>query len=144
MSTRSKSTLFLIEQLIVIAVFAICATACIRIVTNAYFMARDTRDVSNALIAAQCGADSFKAVAGDFEKTAMLMGGITENRDGAAVLVVYYDDRWQVSGKDNAYYILCLSTDRREAPPRDLISGKLSVEKISGGEILSIPVAVRG
>jgi len=44
MVRRSRSTLFLMEQLIVIAVFAICAAACVKILTTSYFMAKQTRD----------------------------------------------------------------------------------------------------
>ena len=142
MSIRSKSTLFLIEQLIVTAVFAICATACIRIVTNAYFFAVDTRDVSNALLAAESGADSFKAVYGDFGKAATLLGGFVDNRDGAAVLVVYYDERWQVSGEDAANYVLFLTHEQSEPLSSLLFTGRLSVGKVAGGELVSIPVAV--
>ena len=144
MNVRSKSTLFLIEQLIVIAVFAICATACIRIVTNAYFFAKDSRDVSNALIVAQSGADSFKAVSGDFEKAAELLGGTVWHKPNPDTLVVYYDDRWQVSGEDSAFYILFLIADRRYVQPHSLVVGELTVEKISGEELISIPVAVIG
>ena len=142
MSSRSKSTLFLIEQLIVIAVFAICATACVRILTNAYFYAVDSRDVSNALIAAQSGADSFKAVGGDFEKAAVLLGGSAGNKDGAAALVVYYNDRWQISGEGDAHYVLHLTGGQSGDSPSRLLSGELSVSRIGGGELVSIPVAV--
>ena len=143
MNIRSKSTLFLIEQLIVIAVFAICATACIRIVTNAYFFSQDSRDISNALIAAQSGADSVKAFSGDIEKAAKVLGGVTENVGGAAALVVYYDDGWHVSGEDNSSYILRLIENRGDTQPQSLFSGELTVKKKSGDELLSIPVAVR-
>ena len=143
MNVRSKSTLFLIEQLIVIAVFAICATACIRIVTNAYFLAKDSRDVSNAMIVAQSGVDSFKAVAGDFERAAELLGGTVRNLPNPDTLVVYYNDNWQVSGEGDASYIMLLIADRRYVQPEGLTIGELTVEKISGDELLAISVAVR-
>ena len=142
MKYRSKSTLFLIEQLIVIAVFAICATACVKIVTSAYFYAIDSRDVSNAIFAAESGADSFKSVSGDFGEAAVLLGGFTENRDGSVVLVVYYDDKWQVSGKESAQYVLNLAGKPSGTLPSRLFNGELSIARTDGDELVSIPVAV--
>ena len=142
MSFRSKSTLFLIEQLIVIAVFAICATACVRIVTNAYFYAVDSRDISNALFAAESAADSFKASAGDIIETATLLGGFTINHSGTAALVVYYNDIWQVSGESDAHYTLRLTSGQSGDVPSRLITGELTVTRGYGVELVSFPVAV--
>ena len=147
MSSRSKSTLFLIEQLIVIAVFAICATACVRILTNAYFYAVDSRDVSNALIVAQSAADTFKATEGSAGKTATLLGvgrlvEFAENFDGTFDLVVRYNEKWQVCEIDDARYILHLAGGPSGGSTSRLLSGELSVSKVGGGELVSFPVAV--
>ena len=141
MKTRSKSTLFLIEQLIVVAVFAICATACIRIVTNAYFFAVDTKEVSNALLIAESGADSFKAAAGDFWIAGEMLGGEVDYRDGTTKLVVYYDERWQVAGNEPAQYIMRLTAGQSGAPILRLSSGDLSIEKVGGDVLVSFPIA---
>ena len=142
MKYRSKSTLFLIEQLIVIAVFAVCATACIKIVTSAYFYAVESRDVSNAILVAESGADSFKAVSGDFGIAADLLGGVAINRGGSTVLLVYYDENWQVSGEETAEYVLSLTDKQSGGQQARLLRADLSVEKIDGDELVSIPVAV--
>jgi len=142
MSYRSKSTLFLIEQLIVIAVFAICATACIRIVTNAYFYAIDSRDVSNALIIAESAADTIKAVAGDYNRAAELLGGFAESVDGAVSLYVYFDEGWQAGQEKDAHYVLRLNYDWSPDNLLPLYVFELSVEKVSGEELVSFPVAV--
>jgi type II secretory pathway pseudopilin PulG len=138
---RSRSTLFLIEQLIVIAVFAICAAACARILTSAYFSAKDARDLSNAILAAESSAEIFKASYGDFGKVAELMGGVSGVVDGSAVAVVYFDDSWHVCAVDEAYYQLVLICGAGTAP---LLSGDLSVENLlTGEEILAFTVYVR-
>ena len=141
MKYRSKSTLFLIEQLIVIAVFAICATACIRIVTSAYFYAIDTRDISNALLIAESGADSFKAAAGDFWIAGEMLGGEVDYRDGTTKLVVYYDERWQVAGNEPAQYIMRLTAGQSGTLILRLSSGDLSIEKVGGDVLVSFPIA---
>ena len=142
---RSRSTLFLMEQLIVIATFAVCAAACIKILAASYFMATETRDTSNAIHAAESSAECYKAVSGDIGKTAQIMGGITVNIDGAAAAIVYYDKDWRVCGEQDAVYVLQIVDGSLAGAPTGLASGSLSVvKKLDGGEILAFPVAARG
>jgi len=146
MNNRSRSTLFLIEQLIVIAVFALCAAACARILTSAYFSATESRDLGNALHVAESGAECFKAANGDLGKVAQVLGGSTESNYpeyGASSAVVYYDSQWHVCAEDNADYRLLLITERDPPPDLTLIKGSLIVEKLTGEEIISFTVAAR-
>ena len=140
MNTRSRSTLFLIEQLIVVAVFSLCAAACIRILTDAYFTANNNRDIGNALLVAESGAESYKATAGDIGKVAAMMGGISGNVDGSPAVVVYYDKQWQICGEDLASYRLCLISE----PSASLHTGEISVEKITGEELIAFTVVAQG
>jgi type II secretory pathway pseudopilin PulG len=141
MNNRSRSTLFLIEQLIVIAVFAICAAACARILTAAYFNATESKALSNAIIAAENGAESFKAASGDIGRVAEILGGTYGIIDGVLTAIVYYDDNWQVSGHTDAHYFLRLVGSSPDAPPTLLMTGELSVEMLTGEEIIAFPVA---
>ena len=146
MTHRSKSTLFLIEQLIVIAVFAICAVACISILTAAYFNASDSKATSRAILAAESTAEAFKATGGDFEELISVLGGIGGiAQAGNTSITIYYNDAWQVSTSGNASYVLNLLVD----PPRvsqgySLYTGDLTVEKITGEELVAFPVSARG
>jgi len=143
MSMRSRSTLFLIEQLIVIAVFAICAATCARILTTAYFNARDSKDLSNAILAAENGAEVFKATGGVPGRVAQMLGGVTAMVDGAPAAIIYYDKQWTVCGEDDAFYRLLLVVGGPESGLPQLLSGDLTVEKLTGEEILAFPVMVR-
>jgi type II secretory pathway pseudopilin PulG len=67
MKGRSRSTLFLMEQLVVIAVFAICAAVCVRLLFAAYQINVDAVDTRHALILAENVAESFKAFNGDID-----------------------------------------------------------------------------
>jgi len=140
MRQRSKSTLFLIEQLIVIAVFAISAAACISILANAYFLSIDARDVSNALIVAESVADSFKASSGDFEAAAEISGAFTTTIDGSEALQMYLNNSWIVSDEQSAQYILRLTSDNQEQQNSFLSANILVVERINGEELVSFPV----
>ena len=143
MNNRSRSTLFLIEQLIVVAVFAICASACIRIFTDAYFNANNSKDISSALLIAESGAESFKATSGDLGKVAQMLGGVTDNVNGSSAAVVYYDKQWRPCGESAAIYKLCLVSGGPDGRFAFLKSGELSVEKLTGEELIAFTVMAR-
>ncbi|MCL2366007.1 MAG: hypothetical protein FWC75_03045 [Oscillospiraceae bacterium] len=141
MRSRSKSTLFLIEQLIVIAVFAICAAACISILANAYFLARDSRDISNALLAAESVAETVRATSGDFDLAAQI-GGWPESftERGTQARLVFFDSNWQMSDFSDAEYILRL-IDSSSLNPH-LLSFEISVSRTTGDELVTFPLAI--
>jgi len=143
MNNRSRSTLFLIEQLIVIAVFALCAAACARILSAAYFSANDSRDLSNAIHTAESCAEAFKAVGGDQEKVTEILGG-TLGVNNDVNTVAYYDGDWLVCGKENANYRVVLSVADPTIRDTQLLAGVVSVQKLGGEEIFAITVAAWG
>jgi len=148
MTNRSKSTLFLIEQLIVIAVFAICAVACISILTASYFYANDSNAVSHAIVKAESGAEVFKVTGSDFAKAADILGGSTTSKslgtDGVSVLQVFYDSSWQVCNKENASYVMHLIIETAQgAQDFGVITGQVTVERITGEELVSLKTAAR-
>jgi len=143
MNQRSRSTLFLIEQLIVVFVFAVCAAACVRILVYSYLTSKDSKDVINAIMVAESGADSYKATAGDIGKTAEILGGVADKADSASEAIVYYDKQWQICGKDSAYYIFRLTSRDPETPAASLLSCELLVEKLTGENLVSLTVAAR-
>ena len=127
------------EQLIVTAVFAICAAACVRILVASYFMAIETRDASNSILIVENYAESYKAAAGDVDEAARIVGA------GAIVvnsgIMAYYDDDWNACSEESASYRLHL-VDESEFDSAPMLSiARISIEKIDGEVILSIPVA---
>ena len=152
MINRSKSTLFLIEQLIVIAVFAICAVACISILAAAYFNANDSGAVSNALLKAESGAEVFKATGGDLFATGDIIGnpdsagyGAFRLETGPSKLGIFYNKDWQLCEPGDASFILSIVTDANGSNTSDLqlITGTLTVERITGEELVAFPVVAR-
>ena len=145
MTNRSRSTLFLIEQLIVIAVFAICAVACISILSTAFFYANDSKATGHALFAAESGAEVFKATGGDFVEVADILGGVTKSGEpGTAVVTVYYDNTWQVCDEANAGFILNIVANAPQNPHDfTLVTGEITVEKITGEQLIAFPLAAR-
>ena len=138
MTGRSRAALSLIEKLIVIAVFALCASACASIFVESYILSGEARDMNHALVVAKNGAERFKAY-GDPRDTAESLGGRVDGAGGGAV-VVYYDEGWRAGGEDGASYVMRLSGIDGE--PQFI--RKLTVEKATGEEIVSFTVAARG
>ena len=128
------------EQLIVTAVFAICAAACVRILVASYFMATETRDMSNAIVFTESAAECYKAAFGDVGAAARLMGATVRSEDGAAL--VFYDKEWKESSEHNAEYLLSIVGSQSPDYARNLLTGEIKVEKLSGDVIFSIPIAI--
>jgi len=143
MNQRSKSTLFLIEQLIVVAVFAVCSAACVKILATAYFSAKESTEISNAILIAESAAESYKAVSGDVAEVARLLGGTSDSSESSVAATVYYDKQWQVCGLDEASYIFRLIGIKPGNPSWLLLSGEILIASLAGEEILSLAVAAR-
>lgn len=142
MKHRSRSTLFLIELLIAIVVFAVCATVCINILVDSFTMATDGRDLRNALRAAENGAELYKASGGSAGDVAARLGGTVREEDGARIVVVFYNGDWQVCEESAASYsmrLICSEPDGAFAPHH----GELAVLRITGEEITALAMAAR-
>ena len=122
---KGRSTLFLIELLMVIAVFAICAAVCVYILVSSYLMMTNAVDTKNALLAVESAAETVKAYKGS---------------DGA-MLDRYFDSNWQASSQANATFIMTFVSREHTAPIRfyDISLCRLA----SGEELVSLSLAVR-
>ena len=141
LENRSRSTLFLMEQLIVIAVFSFCAAVCVKTFVFSYLTVVDSKDKTGALLVAESCAESYKAVDGDLGKIALILGGTVS--DEADTIVVYYDKKWQVCEESEAAYVLNLTNREaaeNTAPPP---SGDILVSTALGEEVVSFAVAAR-
>lgn len=144
MTRRSKSSLFLIEQLVVVAVFAVCAAACVSILTISFLNARDTSNLSRAIVVAESAAESFKALSGDLERTAELLGGyvVTNDRRWQDALIVFYDEAWLISNAQNAEFVLRI-VPYEDSPIATVVTRRLYVGTIDGDVLLTFPLTAR-
>jgi type II secretory pathway pseudopilin PulG len=149
MTQRSKSTLFLIEQLIVIAVFAICAAACISILTASFFYATDAQAAGNAILKAETAAELYKATGGDIIMIAEFLGGVVKSggdgQSGAIHAAVYYNQAWQISNEASAIFVLRINSTGTSYSAHGIMleSGGITVEKITGERFVDFPLAAR-
>jgi hypothetical protein len=118
MKNRSRTTIFLMEQLIAVAVFAVCAAVCVSIFVESYLTAEAAEDLNRAMVIAKNGAERLKA---------------GESLEAP----VFYDEDWQPCAQEAAAYMLLLENGAGG-------TGGLAVERITGELIIGFPVAKGG
>lgn len=89
---RSKSTLFLIELVLAIGIFAVSSAICIQLFVKAYLLSRNSEELTHSLYEATSAAEVFKNSGGDIDEMSRLLS--THLEDGE--LVVYYNKDWNV------------------------------------------------
>ena len=103
MNTRSKSSLFLIELVIVILVFSLSAAVCLRMFFQSRQISSRSRNISQASLAVQSVADCYRSMKGDYEKTADFLDGTTLH----STICFYYNSVWEsVGSKEEASFII--------------------------------------
>lgn len=90
---KNRTTLALMEQLVMVLVFALAAAACLRVFVYADRISRETAMGDRAVYLVQNGAETLKACGGDFAEAARLLGGA---EDEAGLTVSYEDCRLEM------------------------------------------------
>ncbi len=131
--------LLLMEQLLALLFFALAAAVGVQLFAAAHDLANQSRDLDRGVLAAENGAECFKAAGGDLQQAAALLDDSARVVDG--VLVCAYDSAWQPIAAGSPAYLL-------EITARPLtygaIGGLVRVLDSGGGEIFCLDVAARG
>ena len=86
----TRSGLFMIELLIAVGVFTLCAAVCVGLFVRSEVMSRESADLTRMTAEARNVVECWKASGGDFERAAELCGG----SGGTSALTVQYDADW--------------------------------------------------
>ena len=108
---KNKSPLTLMEQAIMLLVFALAAVLCLQAFVWADSASKEIAEQDQALIQAQSAAEVLKSCVGDMEKSADIFGG---DWDGQ-VWTVGYDVQWQQT-EENAVYVLTVTPKPEDTP----------------------------
>lgn len=135
---ESKAPLMLMEQVIMVLVFALVAAICIQ----AFALARTTSvqmgDRDRAVNVSQILAETVKACGGSMEKVCERLGG---EPDGER-LVFYYDSGWKEAAAEHASFSVVFAQEESGGFCR---YGRITVSDVSGQqEIFSMRVAWQG
>lgn len=131
---RSKNPLALMEQVIMILVFALAAAICVRafVVARNKSVYAERRD--HASLLCQSVANEMK---GNYGEISMLSDSwkFVEDADG---YVMYFDENWKASGKEQGYFMLRIrNISRNEYLGKALVL----LETKNKDEVFSLTVA---
>ena len=111
MKEKSKTSLFLMELVLMILFFAVSAAVCMRVFSSAQLKSNHSDDLSNASLKAQSAAECWKLSQGEASLAAEVLGG-EKTENGAAV---YFDKNWKNCGESEAEYVLELEKNGNDA-----------------------------
>ena len=133
---RSKAPLAMMEQLVMVLVFALAAALCVRIFALSDRLSRESVTRDQAVSAVQNAAETLKACRGDCAEAARMLGGVW---DGAAWSIAY-DDGWTMmpAGEEGVYCLLAVPADSGQ----ELLGmADVSASTWQGEELYSLSVA---
>lgn len=134
MEQKSKSHLALMEQAIMILVFAFAAAICVQAFQKADATSKELAARDRAVNYGQTVAETVKSVHGDLESAAGILGGIAEEDK----LLFWYDNEWNRVSKEDATYELCLMVTETSAY---LEKSQLIVTELKKSKVLfALPV----
>lgn len=102
---KNKGALVLIEQAIMLLVFALAAVLCLRAFVWADSTSKEITARDGALIQAQNAAEVLKNCAGDLDVAVGEMGGIQNDE----IWIVLYDENWNVTDEEHTYTLRAVS-----------------------------------
>lgn len=137
--SESKASLVLMEQVIMVLVFALVAAICIQTFVLARNISLRLEERDHAMNISQVLAETVKAYGGSLEEVGKELGGTIDGKQ----LVFYYDDRWnEVSEVAKADYCAVFVQEEKDTFCR---YGKVIVcDAAQERDIFSMRVAWQG
>ena len=132
---KSKAPLTLMEQLVMMLVFALAAALCLQMFVLSGQMSRRLERQDHAVTLVQNAAETVKICGGDAEEYTEILGA--EEKDG--MFAVGYDAEWNPVSADLAEYLITLTKTSAE----DALLGTAEVAAVQadGEEIFRVTVS---
>lgn len=129
---RSKTPLALMEQVIMVLVFALAAALCLRAFVLSDRISRESEARDRAVAAVQTVAEVLKNCRGDYEKAEQIAETALDNTD----IVIYHSDQWE----DRAD-TLCITVTPVATGSELLGSAEIAARDSSGDAIFALTVS---
>jgi len=100
---KSKTSLFLMELIITILLFAACGAVCMRLFVSAHVMTMDTVELNRSVSIAQGFAEVMRGTDGDMQS--VLEHYPDAITGGEGFFEVYYDKNFEPCDYENASYV---------------------------------------
>lgn len=133
---RSKAPLVLMEQMVMILVFALAAALCLQAFARSDQMSKRSEARDHAVTLCQSVAETIRSNGSNFNTSAEQLG--LEFGQGSTMFR-YYDENWEpVPGLEGAY---CLNVHGLYDTPPGLGKASVSVSEAEGETLFEIEVA---
>ena len=131
---RNKAPLALMEQAIMLCVFALAAVLCLQAFLWADRQSEQSAQQDRAILQAQNAAEAAKHCHGDLDVAAQQFGGQADEGSWN----IWFDEDWQQVGPEGAYR-LCVPREHTAVP--GLGRAVVEVTRTGGGVLTLLPVA---
>lgn len=132
---RSRSGLLVLELIVAVGVFSLCAAICVGLFVQADTISRESTALGQAVTLSQNTAERYKTVGGDLEQLAHLLD-TSCNPDGT--LEVSFDRDWQIAQDQTVCYRLTITPQ----PADGLHKAELCVQDLQNGQtLIDLPLA---
>ena len=130
---RSRAPLALMEQAVMVLVFALAAALCLRAFVLADGISRQVEATDHAVLWAESAADTLKAREGDLSRAAAELGGEVDGQRWTILL----DENWQETAGESAY---TLTVQPVESDQPLLGKAQIDVAEKNGDSLFSLEV----
>lgn len=89
---KSKTSLFLMELIITMMFFSVCAAVCLQMFVKTHLLGKETMELNHAVAEAQCFAEIMRGTDGTIEDIMKYYPDAAS--DGESFFEVYYDDEF--------------------------------------------------
>ena len=100
---KSKTSLFLMELIMTILLFAACGAVCVKLFVTSYVMTRETVELNESVSIAQGFAEVMRGSDGDIDS--VMAHYPSAVRGGEGFFEVFYNDDFEVCPFDEAKYV---------------------------------------
>ncbi|MCI9488148.1 MAG: hypothetical protein HFI64_14530 [Lachnospiraceae bacterium] len=114
---KHRSSLFLLELILVIFFFSLASAVCIQLFVKAHLTERETEALNRAIPLAESAAEAYHRVSGDLSGLAALFpeGRLNEAGDG---FLVFYDEDWHPV-EEGAYTLAIVPAEPSPGEPAE-------------------------
>ena len=131
---KSKAPLVLMEQLVMVLVFALSAAVCLQVFALSGGLSRTCEARDRAAVIAQNAAEALKACGGDYGEAAQRLGGRWDGQTWTVGFAAHWD-------RTEGEAVYCLSVTPGESGQKLLGMAEIAVYDGDEGELFSLYTA---
>ncbi len=101
-TSKSRSSLFLMEMIVTILFFSLAAAVCVKCFVSAHMMGKETYELNHAIAIATGYAEVMRGTDGDIDSITEVFKDSVRGDD--SYIMVFYNDRFEACDPDDAVY----------------------------------------